>query len=93
MKRFLSLLAALASVVATGLVVAGCGAHDVKIQGTDAAPATRLNFPNHVSTVFHKCDGLGHRVYENDHGNSPNGGGSIYVINDPRCPGGMPTGR
>jgi hypothetical protein len=41
--------------------------------------------PNHFSSVATKCDGHGHRIYENDHGDSGNGRGMIVVVSDSNC--------
>jgi hypothetical protein len=69
--------------IAMGLTA--CGSNDAKVQTRDKSGAQVLNMPNHFSSVATKCDGHGHRIYENDHGDSGNGRGMIVVVSDTNC--------
>lgn len=73
----------------------GCGGENDTEVGGRINPANQVfNAPDHFSSVVSFCDGKGHRVYENDHGDSPDGGGALAVIEDASCPGGVtPPGR
>lgn len=88
MNRRRIILAAAAFFAFAG--VSGCGANDAEVGERDHAPANIINFPDHFSSVAHKCDGHGNRVYEADHGE---GGGkqssAIAVVRDPSCAGGQ----
>jgi hypothetical protein len=65
-------------------VFAGCGTHDAKIEGRDTGSAEAVNFPNHVSNVFTKCN-HGNRIYVTDHGTSDKASGLSVVAHDPSC--------
>jgi hypothetical protein len=70
------------------LILSGCTTNDASIDSRDHAPASVINFPNHFSSVAHKCDGHGHRVFEADHGEgSGKQFSAIAVIDDPSCGG------
>jgi hypothetical protein len=86
-KEFVAINGSIAAIIVlTG--ISGCGQNDVDVGGRDTAPAQVINMPNHFSSVAHKCDGHGHRIYEGDHGDSGKGGGGLAVVADPSCPGG-----
>lgn len=81
MRKFL-----IVPILALALPFAACGANDASVAGRDHAPANVINFPDHFSSVAHKCDGLGHRIYEADHGSGDGKQASaIAVIDDPKC--------
>jgi hypothetical protein len=72
--------------LALPLTAASCGANDAPVKTRDRTGARVYNMPDHFSSVASKCDGLGHRIYESDHGNDGSGRpGGLAVINDPRC--------
>jgi hypothetical protein len=81
--------AAVVVLLCTPLIAANCGANDAPVKTRDKSGASVMNMPNHFSSVAIKCDGFGHVIYENDHGDSGNGRGVITIVQDSRhCPDG-----
>lgn len=81
--------AAIAALLLTGALLAGCDGKasepfkDAARGSTNSGPADTITMPDGFSNLAAKCDGP-NRVYVAFHGDNPYG--SIAVVpNDPRC--------